>query len=195
MVLTAVIPPGTISVVTSETPKSTIIPNFDVPTFNWTLASTDGGGLLSFETFGDRVVIAYPPPQTLRIASQASQNMFVSPPATSPQNSTYTQQFFGPALQCNPATPLQQQTFNYYNEASFNETAIVTASQCLNNGHPLSFPNDYNFLQFFSAFSPQLYESISEVHPVPGETDHYNNWDALLPPNIRNLTDFSNAEF
>jgi hypothetical protein len=71
----------------------------------------------------------------------------------------------------------------------------VTASQVLNNGHPLSFPNDYNFLQFFSAFSSQFYESISDGHPIPSETDHYKNWDALLPPNIRNLTDFSNAEF
>jgi hypothetical protein len=173
MVLTAVIPPGTISVVSSETPKRTIIPNFDVPTFNWTLATTEGGGLLSFETFGDGVVIAYPPPQTLRIAFASLPNMFVSPPATSPQNSTYTQQFLGPALQCNSATTLQQQAFDYYNEASFNGTCIVTASRFLNNGHPLSFPDNYNFLQFFSAFSPQLYESVSDVHPVPGETDKW----------------------
>lgn len=194
MVLTAVIPPGTISVVSSMTQVPTIIPKFDVPTFNWTLAS-DCGALLSFETFGDGVIIAYPPPQTLRVASQVSQNAVVSPPSSSPPNSTYTQQFLGPALQCNPATPLQQQAFDYYNEASSNETGIVTASKFLNNGYTLSFPNDYNFLQFFTAFSPQLYESISDVHPVPGETDHYNNWDALLPANIRNLTDFLNAEF
>jgi hypothetical protein len=194
MVLTVVIPPGTISVISSEILVQTIIPNFDVPTFNWTLAS-DCGALLSFESFSDGVAISYPPPQSLRAASQVSQNMFVSPPASSPSNSTYTQQFLGPALQCNPATPLQQQAFDYYNEASFNETGIVTASQFLNNGHPLSYPNEYGFLQFFAAFSPQLYGKVADVHPVPGETDNYNNWDALLPANIRNITDFSNAEF
>ena len=46
-----------------------------------------------------------------------------------------------------------------------------------------TLPHGWTILQFFSAFSPQLHGFIDDVLPIAGEPDHYNNWEAMLPPN------------
>ena len=192
MPLTAIIPPGTISVVSGD-----LRPSYNmiaVPTFNWTCSEAQVGGILQGEVFPPPVsrTIAYPAPQTLQIASQVAENMEVGPPITIVANSSYYQQFFGPALQCTQANASQQVAFNYYNEANYNQTRIITVPQFQSG----DLPYGYDYLQFFSAFSPQLSGYIDDVLPVAGEPDHYNNWAAILPDNATDFGDPTNgAEF
>lgn len=126
-----------------------------------------------------------PTAQMLKIVSESSLNMKVTPPPAPALNSSFSIQFYGPTVQCNDSTPQQEAAFLSFMKHMAGEALIFTAQQ-IESGNYTSNPDVggqgdatgvYGAL-VLSAFSPTVY---NVNNPYSGFlTDDSNNW----PPEL-----------
>jgi hypothetical protein len=175
LALTTVVPPGSIVVVPGGLQQ--LSQQLEFQSFNWSniVGGQEDCGILICEG-GEDGEIAYPSPITVKLASQVTESIAVMPIPAPASNFSFSMDFFGPALSCSPATASQQASFDFYTEAAYQESKLLTGSEYLDGQHNIT-----EYLLYYSAFSPQLYGFINVASPVPGIPDTYNNWNASLP--------------
>jgi hypothetical protein len=166
MALCGIVPPGTLSVVPSVGTNETTM---TVPTLTFnpvTIEPLSNNLLLdTLTTFRDsnnritaQITLLKPAPPLQRLASVVAQSAsHVNIPSIEP-NATFDLQFTGPGLQCETATGNQLALINQYADRMSKEVkAVLTTDITLterNNSNPPIVPK---YLEYFSAFSPQLY--------------------------------------
>ena len=176
MSLAAVLPPGTLTVVTRDVTR---IFNVSMPALDWN--SVDPWVL-------DSYLPREPSKRVTAIASQTAQNMVVLPLSPPAANASYTLKVRGPFLQCNPANSSQVPYFEDYKESLLEGPLFVTASNW-NTPIRSTFRCGDAEMLMFSAFDPSLGgpqgwlgNSYSDETNSNGP-DEYNAWAVDFPVN------------
>ena len=105
--------PGSLSIVTAPYTHTT-----------WTLVETLDFTEIFWNTYGSALGLDYLKERALRTAS----DMIIPTLISSPFNSSYSLQFYGPTLQCLDPSGTQQATFDYYNAQIWNQSSIASQS-------------------------------------------------------------------
>jgi hypothetical protein len=181
MALTGVIPPGTLSITNGLWTTSA---NFTVPILNISRSNDDLLVWTVRTVNSKKISFTKPKPEIQRMASQASLNARPVSLLAPAANATYGTKFLGPGLQCKPPNLNQQASFDTYNRNTLIQTGVYNVQQYLDKENKTDPPN---WLQYYSAFSPQLHVNVTDTPIDSGIVDLYGNWKAMGPlPNDRN---------
>jgi hypothetical protein len=167
--LAGLTPTATLSVVASlhmET-KDQLIPTLDFSSTSWQNMSPENMSYIQYQ------------------ASLISEDMVLPQLTTPATNSSYTLQFYGPTIQCEEASTLEDQAvFNQYSMALWNESEIFTSStfQMFNDGEPRFL----NVSDLTSDFSKESYSfliaSVFDTSTVQNQNSVYDtvSWRFLV---------------
>lgn len=132
---------------------------------------------------------SFPSAEVQGTAIQSANGMSIVPILPPAANSTFSMQFFGPAVKCAPPNSTQQIIMDYFNDANRNATRLFNedsmAIDLRNRSHFAgSFPKtifSYELL-LYSAFAPyggrQGWYFGNQDEDV---VDQFNNWNVDLP--------------
>jgi hypothetical protein len=136
--------------------------------------------------------LAQPNPRILRMAYKVAQSADIIQTGAQIANATYRQTFIAPGLRCGNANVNQQAAFDIYNRIVVLQTNTWTVSQYLNSSFVGQKPP--NFLQYYSAWSPQLYGYVTDNINPAGSVDGFKNWKGMGLSAV-NQNRFYGAEF
>jgi hypothetical protein len=136
---------------------------------------------------------------------QTAESMEIVPITPPASNASYSFQFYGPALQCEPANSTQVPVFEYYTSALANMTEMIFTKSSFENMDE----TDYNgtvpitmgtwpFMLQYSAFAPILgfndgvphSEEVPAMNFNPGDYDQFNAWAVELPTDFLGPTGY-----
>jgi hypothetical protein len=139
LTLGGIAPPGAITVISSLRETTTLV---NVTTLNFNKNNPN-----------DQVISALDlQSHLLRLATDVSTDLSPAMGSKPADNSSYTLQFFGPTLSCNPPNSTDQELLDYFSQAYANDSGIINLEQYYHaNG------TDPKGFVVYSAFSPLLW--------------------------------------
>jgi hypothetical protein len=198
MALAGVTPPGTLAVVPGQFNTSSLT---SWPTLNW--GSPNWTSITNF--FDDA---PFPTPLVLGLAMQTAESMEIVPITPPASNASYSFQFYGPALQCEPANSTQVLVFEYYTSVLANMTEMIFTKSSFENMNETDYYGTlpiimgaWPFMLQYSAFAPILgfndgvpvSEEKSALNFNPGNYDQFNAWAVELPTDFLGPTGYSDS--